>query len=251
MRPSGRGIVAVSSSTGEETVIVDEPPVAGVKRGRGRPRKTATSVASDDIKIEVSTDAPVEAPPSKKSRSVNVQPEVEILVQPPRKRGRPKKVKQEEEPMDIDVKSDSEPIPPPIKTPGRRKSSKPPSSDSLQISAPPTAPGSARKPRTSFAPPAKVESDSEATPARKPRRSVEKEEESGSPFSDFNPFQSGSEQAAERERRRRKVSYRAEPELILVLSRLCRCKASQAKAQRMDCHFGPFCQYSAPCWPQL
>jgi hypothetical protein len=51
----------------------------------------------------------------------------------------------------------------------------------------------------------KEEEEKEEPKPRSEKKTPRKSEDSG--FSDFNPFQSGSEDAAERERRRRKVGF--------------------------------------------
>ncbi|BEI87545.1 uncharacterized protein CcaverHIS019_0102630 [Cutaneotrichosporon cavernicola] len=209
VRPSSTGIVAVSS-TGEEAPAA---PIIG-KRPRARSRKAASSAAEDP-----KSEDDVVAVPAKRTRSrrstVDVADEEAAPTPAPKKRGRPSKKSKEvaEVDEDGDVKMEdipeaSSPLPPPpLKQ--RRKSAKAEAlvhSNQEPVEAPrtvpATAPAAVRKPRKSFVPAPKPEEH--MTPQR-PRRSSNVADGS-SPFSDYNPFQAGSAEAAEVAHRRRKSS---------------------------------------------
>lgn len=241
VRPSGRGIIAVSTAGNESPVETESPPTSGVKRVRGRAKKSSATVASDSIEVDVQEDAP----PPKKPRSrrtvskegpapePEIQPEdlEEPMEKPKKSRARrpaaadehsealvpvetKPRARKPKQAVEVQINtpkketpSEEPPLPPP--TISRRKSVKPappliqePSSDEALLPPP-----SARKPRTSFAPPPPREEPKESKSRRRSRHSSDVDE---STFSDFNPFQRGTPEAAdaavERERRRRKVS---------------------------------------------
>lgn len=245
MRPSSTGIVAVSS-TGEEAPVT---PVVG-KRPRGRPRKTATS-ASDELKPEED----ISEVPAKRARSrrstVDIADEEPAPTPAPKKRGRPsKKVKEaaaadEEGDVKMEDIQEAASQPPPPKQ--RRKSAKPQApvhvpEEPVEATraVPATAPAAVRKPRTSFMPPPKLEE--QMTPQR-PRRSSNVADDS-SPFSDYNPFQAGSAEAAEVVRRRRKVSPAVRLTLTTVFPWPRRGEASSSAPERVDSHIAALCFHS-------
>ncbi|RSH85977.1 inner nuclear membrane protein enriched at telomere/subtelomere region [Apiotrichum porosum] len=243
VKPSGHGIIAVSDN-GDETPLIVPPTPSGVKRGRGRPKKSVVPGPIEQDVIDEHEAAP--APPAKKARSRRQTsevpgPTVEATPRKPRASAAPrakttsKKPKQEVEviieptspsrraaiPSAASVApSLSSAVPP---SSSRRKTVRP--SQSTDILTPPTpstglptAPlppalgvpesvrTAGRKSRTSFAPaPIKEDDSSDVEPSPKRKPRYSSDvDESG--FSDFNPFQAGSEQAAEKERRRRKSS---------------------------------------------
>lgn len=229
MKPSSTGIVVVSSTGQERQETPVEPPVPVVgKRPRGRPRKTAT-LASEELKPEGDSSAselPIAKRPRSRRSTVDVTSDVEEPTPaPPKKRGpgrppkTPKKLKElmSKEFVDSDADSRMEGIqelPAIAPTPKavRRKSSKPalPEPTPARHQQPiveinrhaAAVPSSSR--RTSFKPPP-IKAEESFTPPRR-RLSNDAEEGGSSPFSDYNPFQAGSAEAAEVVRRRRKVS---------------------------------------------
>ncbi|GMK59617.1 hypothetical protein CspeluHIS016_0802230 [Cutaneotrichosporon spelunceum] len=206
VRPSARGIVAVSS-TGAEAPVT---PVTG-KRPRARPRKAAMSAAEDLKSEEDAAEAPAKRTRSRRS-TVDIADEQPAPTLAPKKRGRPsKKAKETEVDDEGDVKMEDiqEPPSPPPPPKQRRKSAKPevsarvsrePAAESRVVPA--TAPAAVRKPRKSVLP--DHQREEHMTPQRQ-RRSSNLASDS-SPFSDYNPFQAGSAEAAEVVRRRRKSS---------------------------------------------
>lgn len=216
VRPSGHGIIAVSDSGIEAPIIAPlAEPSAGVKRARAKPKKSTTAVSEEVAADEEA----VAAPPAKKPRSRRQTVETEdsdASAKKPRKTS-----KKPKDDIEIVVSTSSSSLQPPsaAPTPSRRKSSKlapnvepptpsnpvPSAKASLAEYSHSDVPASVRKPRTSFKVPPKAEpQDSEEAAKRKPRLSYNDEDEGG--FSDFNPFQAGSSDAAQAERRRRKSS---------------------------------------------
>ncbi|WRT65160.1 uncharacterized protein IL334_002103 [Kwoniella shivajii] len=222
VRPSGKGIVAVSDNG-------DESPAVPAKRPRGRSRKP-TTVEPEEVAIVIED---VSEPATKKPRASRARKSVSI--EPELKKASKARTNQPTinlgEPDDGVEGEDEDNTPAPRSTRGR--SSVPPSTPATSTSAATrrrSAIGSSSSATTELRTPSlgpeikppksarksesvKVmdnvaeESEKEESPKKPikpktPRKSAG--EESG--FSDFNPFQSGSEEAAERERRRRRKS---------------------------------------------
>ncbi|ORY20212.1 Man1-Src1p-C-terminal domain-domain-containing protein [Naematelia encephala] len=218
IQPSNQGFITVSEN-GDETT---EP-----KKGRGRSRKVSETI-----------DAP--EPPAKKprgrSRSTNpVTPDIEVKIEtvetpaPKKGRGRQKKVKAEDA-DDEDEGDGYQPVPPtprstrsrlstaatPDTVPSvqsapsssRRRSAQPSSSSvtSERVPPEPDVKRSAGKRKSTTMDEVKEESEKEDTPKKKTPRPKTPRRSEDSGFSDFNPFQSGAEDAGEREQRRRKSS---------------------------------------------
>lgn len=207
VKPSSTGIVAVSS-TGQETAV---EPVVG-KRPRGRPRKTATS-ASEELKPEgEASDAPIAKRPRSRRSTVDITSADEEPPTPaPKRRGRPpKKLKEVEDDARMEDIQETLAVPTP-KAPRRQSSSTQAEPEQPHVRQKPVVeitrhapvPSSSHKPRTSFMPPVKSE---EHTTPRRQSQAAEVASAGSSPFSDYNPFQAGSAEAAEVVRRRRKVS---------------------------------------------
>ncbi|OCF42073.1 hypothetical protein I317_04044 [Kwoniella heveanensis CBS 569] len=228
VRPSARGIIAVSAN-GEET------PIVPTKRPRASRRRTATvepePVAENEPEEQLLVEPPVKKPRGGRARkSVSVDPEPKK----PRSRAKKPAVKVEDvdEGVEGEIEDEATPAPqssrglasfpstPASLTPaGNRRRSNIGSSSSAttELRTPSVGPAEPIKatPRSARKSEAAIrlmdhvaeESEKEETPKKPvkpktPRKSVV--DESG--FSDFNPFQSGSEAAADRERRRRKSS---------------------------------------------
>jgi len=193
VRPSGHGIIAVSDN-GDEAPVVPPTPSAGVKRPRARPKKSVAEVVDTEVQAEAEPEPPTPAPAAKRARSRRSTVEPEPLTATPKKPRRSIKKKLEE--------AAAEPEPGP-------------SAPEAPVQPKVEAPRSTRKPRASERPPAH---DASLMPVveipspvqrpvieepRKPRISMDNDDGG---FSDFNPFQAGSSQAAQAERRRRKSS---------------------------------------------
>ncbi|WWD21940.1 hypothetical protein CI109_106428 [Kwoniella shandongensis] len=234
IRPSGKGIVTVSENG-------DESPAVPTKRARGRPRKTPTVELEEPIDMIV-----VEEPPAKKPRgrgrsSVSASVEVDSPVESVKKpRARPRKstLKVENDSGEAEIEEEATPAPRSV----RGRASLPPSTPAAPpslLSAPPSTSrrrsniGSSSSVTTEVRTPStgladvkpqttgrksdvairimdnvREESEKEDETPKKISRPKTPRKSSGdeSGFSDFNPFQSGSEEAAERARRRRKSS---------------------------------------------
>ena len=235
--PSNKGFITVSEDG-------DEMPanLSGVKRVRGRPRKTASEL----VEVEVVAERPTKKPRgrSKKEKDI-VEVEVEMISPVPKKWGR---LKQSEAKDDEDTGAEAEleddttpvskapvshaedqvphsrrshasmtsvsPEPGPSAPPSSRDRFAKPSSSAIASEIRTPSEANVSKPKRQTEPVIEVtdglkeESEKEDELPKKtskiktPRRSTG--EDSG--FSDYNPFQSGSEDAAQRDRRRRKVS---------------------------------------------
>ncbi|RSH90178.1 inner nuclear membrane protein enriched at telomere/subtelomere region [Saitozyma podzolica] len=200
VRPNGKGIIEVDRD-GQESVIGEKRSRSGgkgkaaepteetapppPKRPRGRPRKTAPP---PEVEVEVEKAEMVVATP--------------IPEEPKRKRGRPRK-------SEVKHETPSSVQPPSIEQspigssapPSARRSILPSSSSGTELRTPSIdEPRSIAKkrsePQIRIMDHLKEEEEAPRTPLRGDEPA----------FSDFNPFQSGSEDAAERERRRRKSS---------------------------------------------
>ncbi|KAK8846633.1 hypothetical protein IAR55_005720 [Kwoniella newhampshirensis] len=227
VRPSGKGIVTVSENG-------DEAPAVPAKRARVKARRTPPPDLEEPIDVIVVEEPPAKKPRGRPRKSMSVESSVEP-VKKPRGRARKSAVKLE----DDAAEAEDEATPAPRSVRGR--ASLPPSSPAPPslLSAPPSVNrrrsniGSSSSATTEVRTPSTGPVDVKPqTTARKSdvairimdnlREESEKEDEtpkkisrpktprksSGdeSGFSDFNPFQSGSGEAAERERRRRKSS---------------------------------------------
>ncbi|WVQ83955.1 hypothetical protein IAT38_006100 [Cryptococcus sp. DSM 104549] len=230
VKPSSKGIVAVSENG-------DETPAIPAKR----PRKSTRRATVEPDEPEPMPAVEEEKPPAKKPRAR--QTTVEVEIETPRKpRARAKKpaivVDDVDEGVEAEIE-DEEPAATPAprttrsrvslapSTPGPSVPSVPASSQRLsnvgssssigtELRTPSVGPAEVKPPRSARKSEAAVkimdhvreESEKEdeepkkVVKAKTPRRSAG--EESG--FSDYNPFQSGGEGAAERDRRRRKSS---------------------------------------------
>ncbi|WVR04313.1 hypothetical protein IAU60_001313 [Kwoniella sp. DSM 27419] len=232
IRPSAKGIVAVSENG-------DEAPVVPAKRARGRPRKTEDAPTPEDeqspaeeiIIVDMAEENALHPSKKAKSRSrksVSIEPEAQ------KSRAKTRKSAGQFEDVDEGVEAEIEdeaaavpqtkrgraslaPATPAsaASTTNRRKSNIGSSSRATsELRTPSVGPTDVKPPRSArkSEPAPKTmenvaeESEKEDSPKKSklktPRRSIE--DQSG--FSDFNPFQSGSEEAAERARRRRKSS---------------------------------------------
>ena len=106
VRPSNKGFISVSEN-GDETTS-NSP--TGIKRARGRPRKTAAEVVQlGEVEAEPPTKRPRGRPPKETKPTVR-----EDASSPPRKRGRPKKSEMtSEEPVsgaEAEIEDDATPV---------------------------------------------------------------------------------------------------------------------------------------------
>ncbi|ODN96537.1 hypothetical protein L198_04252 [Cryptococcus wingfieldii CBS 7118] len=207
--PSDAGIVSVSDA-GEET------PAVPTKRPRRSSRRSTAEPESTDVELPDQTEVTPE-PPAKRSRSkAKSVPVVEIEATPRRggkKNGQPV-IQVEDVDEGVDGKIEDE-LPKVAPTPSRRttrgRSSMTPVTPATE---PPTSARTPKVPRSArkSEPAIKVmenlheESERDDTPKKKTARTPRRSAGDEPAFSDFNPFQSGSEAAAEKARRRRKSS---------------------------------------------
>lgn len=206
VKASNKGIISVSEN-GDETV--ENPETTNTKR-RGRPRKTV----ADSSPVE-------EEPPAKKSRARSSRSANSTDIDPAptkRGRGRPPKARISDEGNDAEIEDEDTPAP--RTTTRSRQSTAATSSDGVTPTPASTRRQSniasssssissemlaSKSDRIQLMDEVVEESEKEDQPVKKVRTpKTPRSRESG--FSDRNPFQSGSEDAAERESRRRKVS---------------------------------------------
>ncbi len=246
VRASYQGVITVSEDG-------DESPANGsvVKRPRGRPRKTAP----EPVEAQEVAELPSKKSRGRPKKAEDSM-EVELPAPVPKKRGRPKKSEEkvDDAGAEAELEDDTTPVSrgvlsaaddqvprstrtrttipsespmsiPSAPSSSRRRSVKPSSSSlASEIHAPEdtsTKTSSKKKNDAVIEVMDELREESEkedelpkrTTKVKTPRRSAG--EDSG--FSDYNPFQSGSEEAAERERRRRKVSESMRSILTLTI----------------------------------
>ncbi|WWC67546.1 uncharacterized protein I206_101455 [Kwoniella pini CBS 10737] len=233
VKPSGKGIITVSENG-------DEAPAVPAKRPRARSRKTTTQ--EPEVEIVVTEEIVEIEPPAKKPRASRARKSVSIEPEKKATKGRARKSaadvagKIEEVDAGVEAEVEDEDTPAPSSTRGTRgRASLAPSTPSLitpasdrrrsaigssssattELRTPSVGPEIVKPPRSARkSEPVKPldhlaeESEKEESPKKPikpktPRKSAVAEE---SGFSDFNPFQSGSEAAADAERRRRRKS---------------------------------------------
>ncbi|WWC87298.1 uncharacterized protein L201_002186 [Kwoniella dendrophila CBS 6074] len=235
IKPSGKGIVAVSENG-------DETPAVPAKRPRARARKTTTVEPEEQLPVPPEEPPAEPEPPAKKPRasvrarkSVSIEPELKKASTAVKSRSRKSSVAATSQIDEVDdgVEDEIEDEATPAPRSSRGRASLPPtpsstltpaanrrqsaigssSSATTELRTPSVGP-EIKPPKSSRkSEPVRImdhlaeESEKEDSPKKSvkpktPRKSAG--EESG--FSDFNPFQSGSEAAADRERRRRRKS---------------------------------------------
>ncbi|WVF70184.1 hypothetical protein IAT40_004972 [Kwoniella sp. CBS 6097] len=229
IKPSGKGIISVSDNG-------DEAPVVPAKRPRASRRRTATVEPEAAVQDEPEETIVVPEPPAKKPRGLRARKSTSVDPEPKKPRGKAKKsaikVEEVDEGVEGEIEDEATPAPqssrgqlslpptPASLTPAdnRRRSNigssssattelRTPSVGPTEPAKPPPRSGRKSEPAVRIMDHVAEESEKEETPKKPvkpktPRKSMN--DESG--FSDFNPFQSGSEAAADRERRRRKSS---------------------------------------------
>nr|XP_019005557.1 uncharacterized protein I203_02413 [Kwoniella mangroviensis CBS 8507]OCF69018.1 hypothetical protein I203_02413 [Kwoniella mangroviensis CBS 8507] len=236
IKPSNKGIITVSENG-------DEAPAVPAKRPRARSRRTTTIDPEVEEPTIAAAEPPAKKPraSARSRKSVSIEPELKKTTTTQR-RSRKAAVPIQEEDADDGVEAEVEDeatpvseflnqapkstggrnsLPAPSSTPSlltpaadRRRSAVGSSSSATTELRTPSVGPEIKPPRSSRkSEPVKImdnlaeESEKEESPKKPikpktPRKSVG--EESG--FSDFNPFQSGSEAAADKERRRRRKS---------------------------------------------
>lgn len=236
-KPKKASEPAPEPAAAETEAEADVEPAPPAKRPRGRPRKTVEAPATPAPVVDAPpvpqfpsgflAPAPPSAPASARKRVLKNEPIVDIPLSPARQRAQrsvsgvtpsspappSSSSRRKSERPSVSTASDSlappvPEIPAHLASPSKRKAKAEPEVQEEPVAPTPRKVGRPRK-SVKAADIKEERSEPEEAPAQdrrisKGRRSDADADESG--FSDFNPFQSGSGEAADRERRRRKVS---------------------------------------------
>nr|XP_018265885.1 uncharacterized protein I303_02261 [Kwoniella dejecticola CBS 10117]OBR88043.1 hypothetical protein I303_02261 [Kwoniella dejecticola CBS 10117] len=241
IKPSGKGIVTVSENGDETPAVPAKRPRARTRRKATHEPEEPVIVVEEIIEVD-QVPEPEPEPPAKKPRASRARKSVSIEPEKKATKGRARKSAADIVPKleDVDagvegeIEDEATPVSPPLRS--RSRASLAPSTPSLstpatnrrrsaietsssantELRTPSVGPEAAKPPRSAARKSESVkildhlaeESEKEESPKKAikpktPRKSAVAEE---SGFSDFNPFQSGSEAAAAAERRRRRKS---------------------------------------------